>query len=176
MDAIQELQMLKEALIQEIDRKIGQVIEKLNQQQAENQVETAPSPQGYESIYSLNIGTGVFKGKRPIAVLFADGRRIETPTWKKVMEVILVDCYKQLEKRQMLLDLRGKVLGRNRVLLGSEKGTMRSPVKIAEALYVESHYDTETLLRILTTRILNPIDYNYSGIKLAIQTESCSFH
>lgn len=70
---------------------------------------------------------------------------------------------------QALMDLRGKILGRNRVLLGSEKGRMRGPVKISRALYVETHYDTETLLRILTTRILTPIGYDYTGIHVAIQ-------
>ena len=38
------------------------------------------------------------------------------------------------------MDLRGKILGRNRVLLGSEAGKMCSPVKIEEALYAETHY------------------------------------
>ena len=48
---------------------------------------------------------------------------------------------------------------------------MRSPVKIDEALYVETHYDAETLMRILTTRILNMVDYDYSGVRIAIKAE-----
>lgn len=71
----------------------------------------------------------------------------------------------------MLMDLRGKILGRNRVLLGSETGKMRSPVKIGEALFVETHYDTETLLRILTTRILDEVGYDYGKIQIAVRTE-----
>ena len=69
------------------------------------------------------------------------------------------------------MDLRGKVQGRNRVLIGSETGKMRSPVQIDEALYVETHYDTETLLRILTTRILDEVGYDYSKIKIAVRVE-----
>ena len=69
------------------------------------------------------------------------------------------------------MDLRGKILGRNRVLLGSEVGKMRSPIKIDEALYAETHYDAETLLRILTTRILDAVDYDYSGIRIAVQAD-----
>ena len=87
------------------------------------------------------------------------------------MEEILKDCCKDLAKHQMLMDLRGKILGRNRVLLGSETGKMRSPVKIDEALFVETHYDAETLLRILTTRILDEVGYDYSKIQIAVKTE-----
>ena len=65
----------------------------------------------------------------------------------------------------------GKVLGRNRVLLGSETGKMRSPVKIDEALYIETHYDAETLMRILTTRILDMVGYDYSKIRIAVKAE-----
>ena len=57
------------------------------------------------------------------------------------------------------------------MLLGSEEGKMRSPVKIDEALYVETHYDAETLMRILTTRILDAVDYDYSGVQIAVQAE-----
>lgn len=64
-----------------------------------------------------------------------------------------------------------KVLGRNRVLLGSETGKMRSPVKIDEALYIETHYDAETLMRILTTRILDMVGYDYSKIRIAVKAE-----
>lgn len=87
------------------------------------------------------------------------------------MEAILQDCCKSSEKRQALMDLRGKIQGRNRVLLDNKIGKMRSPVKIDKALYVETHYDTETLLRILTTRILDEISYNYSKIRIAVKVK-----
>jgi hypothetical protein len=126
----------------------------------------------YESLYPLSVGTGIYKGKRPTGVIFADGRREESPTWKKVVEILMKDCCKDSAKRQKLMNLRGRSLGRNRVLLGSEKGRMRSPLKICEALYVETHYDAETLLRIVTTRILDAVDYDYSGIRIAVQTDT----
>lgn len=171
MDIVQELRMLKEELIREIDEKIEQVMDKL-QDERQNQTQRAPIlEKKYETTYSLNVGTGIFKGKRPTGIIFADGSRKETPTWKRVMEEILKDCCKDRDKHQALMDLRGKILGRNRVLLGSETGKMRSPIKIDEALYVETHYDAETLLRILTTRILDAVGYDYSGIRIAVQAE-----
>lgn len=171
MDTIQELQDLKEELILEIDTKISQVIEKLKREQTKKTNPSSSFNKKYESIYSLNSGTGIFKGKRPTGIIFADGTRIEVPTWKKVMEEILKDCCKDKDKYQALMNLRGRILGRNRVLLGSEAGKMRSPLKIDDALYVETHYDAETLLRILTTRILDAIDYDYSAIRISVQAD-----
>lgn len=171
MDIVQELQMLREELIREIDEKIGQVIKKLESEEQGTPRPKRKKTRNYESIYPLNVGTGIYKGKRPTGVIFANGIRTETPTWKKVMEEILKDCCKDLRRKQALMDLRGKILGRNRVLLGSETGKMRSPLKIDEAIYVETHYDAETLLRILTTRILDEIGYDYSKIQIAVKTE-----
>jgi len=88
-----------------------------------------------------------------------------------VAEIILTDCISEPEKHRALMDLRGKILGRNRVLLGSEEGKMRSAVKIDEALYVETHYDAETLIRTLVTRILGPVGYDINGIQIAVQTQ-----
>ena len=171
MDVALELQKLKEELVREIDGKIEQIIEKLRTDgQTVSEEENVPVRE-YESVYPLNAGTGIYKGKRPTGVVFAGGERVESPTWKKVMEEILKDCCKNSTRRQALMDLRGKILGRNRVLVGSETGKMRSPVKIDEALYVETHYDTETLLRILTTRILDEVGYDYSKIRIAVRAE-----
>jgi hypothetical protein len=172
MDITQELQTLREELVREIDESIGQMLKKL-QSEGPQAVQGASAPEKrYESLYPLSVGTGIYKGKRPTGVIFADGRREESPTWKKVVEILLKDCCKDSSKRQKLMNLRGRILGRNRVLLGSEKGRMRSPLKICEALYVETHYDAETLLRIVTTRILDAVDYDYSGIRIAVQMDS----
>lgn len=171
MDTVQELQKLKEELIQEINGKIEQTIEKLRTDgQMISERENIPARE-YETIYPLSAGTGIYKGKRPTGVIFAGGKRVESPTWKKVMEEILKDCCKDPVRYQALMNLRGKILGRNRVLVGSEIGEMRSPVKIGEALYVETHYDAETLLRILTRRILDEVGYDYSRMRIAVKTE-----
>ena len=171
MNIVLELQVLREELIREIDEKIEQMVKKLQNENQPTSENKRVQAEEYESIYPLNVGTGIYKGKRPTGVIFGDGTRKESPTWKKVMEEILKDCCKDTAKHQALMNLRGKILGRNRVLLGSETGKMRSPVKIDEALYVETHYDAETLLRILTTRMLDEVDYDYSKIQIAVKTE-----
>ena len=78
-------------------------------------------------------------------------------------------CNADSEKHVSLMNLRGKISGRERVILAKERDKMRSPLKISENLYIETHYDTETLLRTLMTRILDVVDYDYSYIKVAVK-------
>ena len=171
MEIVQELQKLREELIREIDEKIGRMIEVVKNEAAPSSQKEKQTVKNYEILYSLNVGAGIFKGKRSTGIIFADERRTENPTWKSVAEELMKACCKDSAQRQVLMDLRGKVLGRNRVLLGSETGKMRSLVKIDEVLYVETHYDAETLMRILTTRILDMVGYDYSKIRIAVKAE-----
>lgn len=104
-------------------------------------------------------------------MIFRDGNRIDVPTWKKVVEAILQNCNKDVSKHKELESLCGKVSGRERVFLADKPDNMRSPIKVDKNIYVESHYDTETLLRIVITRILTPVKYNYSGIMIAVRKD-----
>lgn len=175
MDVVQELQLLRAELIREIDDKIGRIIEAVKAEE-----ETAQRPEiplgtsaqsSYEVVYPLTMEPGIFKGRRPTGVIFPNGHREPTPTWKRVFEVVLKQCNSDAENHRALLELCGRVMGRNRVLLDSKKGRMRSPVQIDRSLYAETHYDTETLLRIMTTRILDAVAYDYSGIRVALKED-----
>ena len=123
----------------------------------------------YESIFPLCMENGFFKGKSVIAVIFPDGVRIETPTWKALVEVIMKRCNDDAAKHTALMDLRNRVQGRTRKLLGNSAAGMRSPIKIDRGLYMETHYDTETLLRVLKARILEVVGYDFSAIRVAIR-------
>ncbi len=78
-------------------------------------------------------------------------------------------CNDDAGKHAALMALRSRVQGRSRLLLGSGADGMRSPIKIDRGLYMETHYDTESLLRIMKTRILDAVGYDYSGIQVAIR-------
>lgn len=127
--------------------------------------------QQYETILPFDTEEAVFTGRRPMGVIFPDGRREPVPSWKKVFESILKDCNCDPERHVTLMNLRENLLGRNRILLGREPETMRSPVKIDEGLYAETHYDTVMLLKILKTRFLKPIGYDFSEIKVVLSNE-----
>ena len=45
---------------------------------------------------------------------------------------------------------------------------MRSPLKLCDELYIETHYDTETLMKLLL-EILDSISYDYNDIKVVIK-------
>lgn len=170
MDLLYELQTMRAKLISEIDMSFEQLIKQLNEEQ-ENQVSSTsivinPS---YEKIYPLSAGPSIFKGEKPTGLIFPNNTRVDVSTWKKVAEAILKDCISDKNREKLLLELRGKASGRSRTFLANTGSQMRSPIEITKDIFMETHYDTETLLRILTTRILTPVGYDYSGISVAIR-------
>lgn len=120
----------------------------------------------YELEYPLTNTSG-FKGKKVIAVVINKNRYI-APTWKSVVKIILKDAIKNPKYRKNLHNLSNKILGRTRVRLSSSDDNMRSPVEIEKDLYVETHYDTESLMNLLL-QVLNEISYDYSNVKIIIK-------
>lgn len=120
----------------------------------------------YESLYPITNTTG-FKGKKPIAVKIKE-KRIITPTWKKVVEEILIEILKDSNMKEKVLALRDRLLGRKRKRLSADKSEMRSPIKLDDDLYIETHYDAETLMNLLL-EILDEIAYNYNNINIVIK-------
>jgi len=115
--------------------------------------------------YPLSFPPHVFKGRKPIAVLFGE-ERVELNSWIKVYTEILRRC--NAERHDILMELRGKISGRDRVILSCESASMKRPVKLADDLFAESFYDTDTLIYVLTKRILDPVGFDYSGISVAV--------
>ena len=134
MDAIRELQEIREQLILEVDRRIDEMIEQVRKMPETRLTANREDPLP-DSTYSLKVGTTFFKGKKPTGIILADGRHIHTPTWKKVVAALMHDCDNDPVRHQKLLNLRGKLQGRDRVLLACEKGKMHSPLEISDNLY-----------------------------------------
>lgn len=171
MDCLQELTAMRAAL-QELCQTADRLIEYCCTGGAADEgarEEGSDAAQSFESVYPLSTAPGFFKGKSVVAVIFPDGVRVETPTWKKLVEVIMKRCNDDAEKHNALMELRRRVQGRSRQLLGNGAAGMRSPIKIDRGLYMEAHYDTESLLRIMKVRILDTVGYDYSGIQVAIR-------
>ena len=170
MELIQELITLQAGL-QELCQITNRIMEQYSAEHAATGEEggNLDSVDRYESIYPLCMEPGFFKGKAVVAVIFPDGVRVETPTWKNFVEVVLKRCNGDAKKHKALMELRNRIQGRSRRLLGSGNTGMRSPIKIDRGLYMEAHYDTESLLRIMKTRILDAVGYDYRGIQVAIR-------
>jgi len=129
--------------------------------------------QDYESIHPLSLNPSFFKGERPTGVLFGD-ERVDAYTWQMVFKEILRRSNDDPETHVALMNLRGKISGQKRHILANNSNTMRTPHKIDNNLFIETHYDTETLLRILTKRVLDAAGYDYSHISVAIRGERFS--
>ena len=163
MNVMQEIQNARGEIMLKVDTAFTELIRRL-----ENNANTFErrQPGNYETIYPITVNPAVFKGKKPTAVTIG-GERIDVRTWKMVVEAMMRHCNEDPEKHVALMNLRGKISGRERVLLAKDGDMMRSPMKIDENLYIETHYDTETLLRTLMTRILDAVGYDYSNILVA---------
>ena len=122
------------------------------------------------SDYPLSIHPSIFIGRKPVAVLIG-GEIIPTPSWRKVYKEILQHCIKDLVYHERLMSLRGKLAGKERVFISSKPDTMSCPLKICEEMYGEVHYGSQTLMRILTERILTAINFDYSDIKIRLSND-----
>lgn len=162
MNIINEIREKQNELIVMINTTFDEIVKKVeNSQIGVEEVELE-----YEKIYPIT-NTAGFKGKKPIAVKIGE-ESITAPTWKVVVKIVLEKVIEDEEMKKKLDIIKDKVLGRVRKRLSSTDEGMRSPLKICENLYIETHYDTETLMKLLI-EILDNIKYNYNDIKIIIK-------
>jgi len=120
-----------------------------------------------EREYPLRVPSAIFKGTKPTAVIFA-GERVEVHTWRSAYTEILKYCNDNEESHNALMSYRNMILGRKRTILSDNPNRMNIPIMVADKLYVEAYFDTESLLRTLTSRILDEIHYDYSKISISV--------
>lgn len=169
MNIIEELEEMRKRVIRNINSEFDLLIER-----AKSETIQPPDPndkKSYDCTYPLVVGPAVFKGKKPISLVFGNGRKVKILTWKQLAEEVLKDCISYPDKKQGLIELCDNVSGRKRFFLSKSNEDMRSPIEIEKGIYMETHYDTETLLRILITRILDVVNYDYSGISVVIRND-----
>lgn len=170
MDVVYELEEMRRRVLQEINAEFDIMIRRMEDGLRRGELHTGSASRPYESKHSLTVGTRMFKGKKPTSVTFESGESASVMTWKQLVEAVLKDCIREPRYKNALLALRGRVAGKTRVILSEVPESMRSPLKIDEKLYMETHYDTETLLNVLMSRVLNPIGYDCSKITVTIIT------
>ena len=159
--ALSQLEMLRSELHSMVDARVDGSIQRILTSSVLEESPTLP----------LHTDPSVFKGKKPEAVLFPNGQSVRTPTWKAAMLAILQDCNADPAKHTYLMELRGKVMGRQRTILAASPEKMHAPLEIDKGLYMESYYDTASLLYVLKNRVLDEVGYNYSGIRVQLRQE-----
>ena len=159
MDYIEMVEKIREELIQMVNQKCDTMIQMYQE--------------GSQSAYSESsvmenklawIAPATLKGKKPIGLKFASGENMKTPTWKSVVQTIMQHCNTNPDMHERLMQLSGKVAGRQRIILGKSAEELDVPIKIDEGLYFEAKFDTEALLTMMTKKVLEPIGYDYSQI------------
>lgn len=121
-----------------------------------------------ETELPLSFNAAYFKGKKPISLVYPDGTEVPASTWKKAAVCLLRHCAEDEQMRGRLEGIRGKVFGKNRLLFGDSGYSMDVPLEVYPGMFLESKFDTETLLNVITKRIFDPIGYDYSSIRLKI--------
>ena len=162
MNLINEIRENQNQLILMINTTFDELVKKVEKMQRGEENDEME----YEITYPIT-NTSVFKGKKPIAVKIQN-KRVITPTWKKVVENILKEVLEDEQMKNKIFGLRDVLLGRVRTRVSKKKNQMRSPLKLCDDLYIETHYDTETLMNLLL-EILNSISYDYNNIKVVIK-------
>ena len=109
-----------------------------------------------------------FKGKKPVSIIYPDGTEIHVDKWRKLAEKLLHRCAEEEVMRERLCCMLGKVYGRDRLLLSDRGDCMDVPLEFYPGMFFEAKFDTESLLKIITSRIFIPIGYNYEGIRLKV--------
>ena len=122
-----------------------------------------------ERIVPITTKTYLFVGRKPVAVIF-DDERVAAKSWREVFTVVLSRCNQNPQHHQTLMDLRGRLAGQQRVFLSDDSRKMRRPVKIDEDMYAEAHYGSATLMHILVNRILAPVGFDVTSIRIVIKT------
>ncbi len=110
-----------------------------------------------------------FKGKKPVSILYSDGTEIYVDKWKKVAEKLLHRCAEEEVMRERLCGMLGKVFGRDRLLLSDRGDCMDVPLEFYPGMFFEAKFDTESLLKVITTRIFQSIGYDYYSIYLKVK-------
>ena len=159
--ALSQLEMLRSELHSMVDARVDGSIQRILTSSVLEESPTLP----------LHTDPSVFKGKKPEAVLFPNGQSVRTPTWKAAVLAIMQDCNADPAKHTYLMELRGKVMGRQRTILAASPEKMHAPLEIDKGLYMESYYDTASLLYVLKNRVLDEVGYNYSGIRVQLRQE-----
>lgn len=123
------------------------------------------SVNGNPNVYpQYPITTSILKGRKPLALCMPDGREIAVTTWKQVVTAIMKDCSQNKHCRQMLQKMCGKVWGKSRIILDDKPDRLDVPLKIDDQIFMEGKFDTESLIRVMTRRILDEVGYDYSQI------------
>ena len=159
MNYIELIEKVREELLQVVNQRCDDMIQMYQNGEPYNRSEIRS-----RECRLGRISTYMLKGKKPVSVTFASGETVETKKKKKAVQTILKHCNRQPDMHERLMQLRGKVFGRQWTILGRYPAGMDVPIQIDKDLYFEAKFDTEALLTMMEKKVLGPVGYDFSGI------------
>ena len=159
-----ELENVREKMLDVVNNRIDDLINRIESGEPFDGDDTP-----VETVFPLSAAPSYFKGTKPTAVFFGD-EKTAVKTWFNVYTLILQRCAEDQKKREAFLYLCNKIMGRKRVILSDKPDGMNRPAEVTEGVYAEGFFDTEWLIRILTTQLLDNVRYDYSDISVSVTT------
>lgn len=159
MEQKEQLLRYKKKLHSEID----EMFEKMLAILSGDSISVQPEP--YE--LSLTLSPAQFKGLKPSAILYPNGKTVIVRTWREVVEKLLKDCDSTMHEK--LWSIVDNMQGRTRSIMAHSAEELENPMRIGDGIYMECRYDTETLLRLMMKRIFDVIGYEYADIKIKVR-------
>lgn len=114
----------------------------------------------------LDTNPSMFVGTKPNAVIVGDVQHV-VRSWHEVYEIVIGKCNADPRRHELLTNNLHWFQGNVRKFLSDSPNCMKRPLKVDENLWAETHYGSATLLHILVERILGPVGFDCSGIKIA---------
>lgn len=111
----------------------------------------------------------LFKGKKPMSIIYPDGNQVRVTTWREVAKELLRDCNSDPDRHEEMMRLRHVVSGNKRWILADSSQKMNLGIKIDDDLYFEGKFDTEYLLKMLTEKIFDVVGYPYQMIEIEVR-------
>jgi hypothetical protein len=128
-----------------------------------------PRQSNTPTTHPLSAHPSEFVGYEPVEVMFGDESEPVT-SWAEAYQAILRHIIlKDFVFYERMIDLRRSLSAHKKPFLSKKPDGMSCPVEICEDLYAETDFSFHILLEILTDRILKPIQFRYSHIKIVQQ-------
>jgi hypothetical protein len=108
----------------------------------------------------------MFIGTKPNAVIVGDMQYI-VRSWREVYKIVIGKCNADPRCHELLTNNLRWFQGNVRNFLSNVPAGMKRPLKVDENLWAETNYGSETLMHIFVERILKPVGFDFSGIRIA---------
>ncbi|MCL2190206.1 MAG: hypothetical protein FWB87_15750 [Defluviitaleaceae bacterium] len=166
--ALLEIQLARENIVEVVNSRFDNIIARLKVPDVASNL--ADKNKAVHGSYAIPIAfnPAIFNNRKPVAVLFND-ERIYAKSWRDVLHAILTRCCQDPIYCERLMDLKGKAVGKSRILLSDNPDEVVKPMMIVEGLHVDVHQGASALMGMLVNKLLKTIGFDYSNLFIEVR-------